>query len=133
MAVSLHYQPAHGYGPEPRVTRCSFAPNGTSDPLTASNLGPRGVRNFTTTYAPTGQYTLVFPPDFAPPSSTAFALSAQCASLATYFEVVQIGAYNAATRTLVVQAKQGASGVAPAVAAGCRIHITITFNDSTGG
>lgn len=133
MSVTLgNEQTSKGYGPEPRVTRISFAPNGTSNPLTASNTGPPGIKNFTTTYAATGQQTIVFPVDFAPPSDATFAVSAQCASLATYFEAVQIGAYNAATRTLVVQTKQGASGVAVAAAAGARVHIVIAFNDSTG-
>lgn len=133
MTVKLIDQPVHGYGPFPRSTRASFAPNGTSDPVTANNHGPPGVKNFTTVYAATGQYTITFPVDFAPPASTIFIVSAQCADLTNYFEVVQIGAYDAVNRVLVIQAKRAAAGNAPAAAAGCRIHIGMIFNDSTGG
>jgi len=132
MAVNLLAQPVCGYGSEPRVVSCSFAPNGESNPLVASNAGPQGIKSFATVYAATGQYTITFPVDFAPPAGSQFLLSAQCASLATYYEVIQVGAYNAATRVLVVQAKQAASGVAVAAAAGARIHIGIIFNESTG-
>lgn len=127
------HQPAHGFGPEPRVVGVSFAPNGTSDPLKTSNKGPPGWRAFTTSYAATGAFSVVFSPDFAPPADATFVLSAQADALADYFEVMQVGAYNPATYTLVVQTKQGASGVAPAAAAGTRVHIGILFNDSTGG
>lgn len=133
MSVNLgNEQPAKGYSGEPRVAWISFAPNGTSNPLTSSNTGPSGIRAFTTTYSPTGVQTIVFPENFAPPSNTTFLVSAQCASIGAYFEVVQIGAYNASTRTLVVQTKQGSSGNAVAAAAGARVHIGIFFNDSTG-
>jgi hypothetical protein len=132
--MSVHYiaQEAKSFGSEPRYAAVSFAPNGTDNPLTASNTGPRGLKAFTTTYSPTGVYTIVFPADFAPPSDSSFVVSAQCADLTGYFEAVQLGAYSASTRTLVVQAKRAGSGNAPAAATGCRIHVGIFFNDSSG-
>lgn len=132
MPFVLHTQPAKSLGGEPRYAACSFAPNGTDNPLVASNKGPQGLKAFTTVYAATGQYTITFPADCAPPADTVFQLTAQCADLTGYFEVVQIGAYDATTRALVVQAKRAGSGNAPAAAAGCRIHIAMFFNDSTG-
>jgi len=130
----LHWitQIIKGLGAEPRVAWCSFAPNGTSDPATASNTGPRGLKAFTTTYAATGLYTITFPSDFAPPSDATFLVVPQPADLTGYFEASQVGAYNSATRQLQVQAKRANSGNAPAAAAGCRIHIGIFFNDSSG-
>jgi hypothetical protein len=133
MSVNLgNAQPAKGYAGEPRVAYISFAPNGTSDPATASNTGPRGIKNFTTTYAATGQYTITFPADFAPPSDTTFVASAQPADLTNWFAVTTIGAYNATTRQLVVQAHRSGTGQAVAAAAGARIHVAIHFNDSSG-
>ncbi len=122
-------------GAEPRVLWGSFAPNGTSNPLVASNGGPPGLRAFTTVYAATGQYTVTLPAGINIPSGVVptVLVSAQCASLGAYFEVVQIGAFNTTTRSFVVNAKQGASGNAVAAAAGARIHFAIFFNNSTGG
>lgn len=133
MTVNLFSQPAKGYGPEPRVTRFSFAPNGTSDPLVASNHGPPGIKAATITYSATGIYTIVFPVDFAPPTNTVFGLTGQVDAIANYFALMIIGAYVASTRTLVVQAHRAGTGQAVAAAAGNRIHISMTFNDSTGG
>lgn len=133
MSVKLFGQVAESYGPEPRYESLSFAPNGTSNPLVASNQGSPGLKASAITYSATGIQTIVFPADFSPPSDTRFVVSAQCASIGAYFEVVQIGAYNAVTRTLVVQTKQGASGNAVAAAAGARVHIGMFFNESTGG
>ncbi len=133
MSTNLIGQECKGYGGESRCTYFSFAPNSGSDPAVASNYGPRGIKNATIAYAATGQYTITFPVDFAPPADATFVVSAQAADLTGYFEVMTVGAYNAATRVLVVQAKRANSGNAPTAAAGCRIHIGIFFNDSTGG
>jgi len=132
MSFDLHTQCAKSLGGEPRYAACSFAPNGASDPAVANNTGPRGLKRFTTVYAATGQYTITFPADCRPPADTVFQLTAQAADLAGYFEVIQVGAYNASTGVLVVQAKRAGSGNAPAAAAGCRIHISMFFNDSSG-
>jgi hypothetical protein len=43
-----------------------------------------------------------------------------------------IGAFNAATRSFVVQAKRASAGQAVAAAAGARIHFLLCFNNSTG-
>lgn len=133
MSVNLFSQPVKGFGGEPRSAYVSFAPNGTSDPLVANNKGPPGVKAFTTTYSATGVYTLVFHPDFAPPADATFTATPQPADLTNWFAVQINGAYNAATRTLVVQAHRSGTGQAVAAAAGARIHIGIHFNDSTGG
>ena len=130
MPFVLHTQCAKSLGGEPRFASCSFAPNGMDDPLVASNHGPPGLRAFTTVYAATGQYTITFPEDCRPPTATVFQITAQAADLTGYFEVMQTGAYDATTGVLVVQAKRAGSGNAPAAAAGCRIHISMFFNDS---
>lgn len=128
----LFVQPTEGLGPEPRCVSFSFAPNGTSNPLTSAERGPRPLTNSTITYSATGVYTIVFPVDFTPPADAQFLVSAQCESLANWFEVCQVGAYNATTRTLVVQAHRSGTGQAVAAAAGARIHVAIFFNHSTG-
>lgn len=128
----FHVQPLGGLGAEGRVLWGSFAPNGASNPLTSSNGGPPGLRAFTTVYAATGQYTVTLPAGLALVGTPTILLSAQAADLTGYFEVIQTGAYNAATRSFVVQAKRAGSGNAPAAAAGCRIHFALLFNNSTG-
>ena len=132
MPTNYMTQPAKGFGAEPRYAAVSFCPNGTDAPLTASNEGPPGLKSFTTTYTATGLYTVVFPADFAPPANSVFLVTPQPADLTGYFEASQVGDYTASTRTLLIQAKRAGSGNAPAAAAGCRIHIGIFFNDSTG-
>lgn len=130
MSFNLFTEPLKGLGAEGRAIWGSFAPNGTSNPLLASNSGPPGLRAFTVVYSATGVYTVTLPVDCGPPTAATILLSAQADVLADYFEVIQIGAYNATTRTFVVQAKQGASGVAVAANAGARIHFAVLFNDS---
>lgn len=126
-------QPAQGLGPRPWVIYGSFAPNGTSDPLVASNGGPPGLKAFTTTYAATGQYTVTLPAGMTLPGTPSIMVSAQAADLAGYFEVMTVGAYDATNRRFVVQAKRAGTGQAVAAAAGARIHFLLCFNNSTGG
>lgn len=128
----FHTQPVHGLGGTPTMLWGSFAPNGTSDPTVASNGGPPGLRPFTVAYAATGQYTLTLPEGVTPIGTPTLIVSPQAADLTGYFEVMQVGAYDATTRSFVVQAKRAGSGNAPAAAAGCRIHFAIFFNNSTG-
>lgn len=128
----FHKQHVMSLGSSPTILRGSFAPNGTSDPLVASNGGPRGLRAFTTVYAATGQYTVTLPTGLILPGTPTIMVSAQAADLTNYFEVMTVGAFDAVARSFVVQAKRAASGFAPAAAAGCRIHFGLFFNDSTG-
>jgi hypothetical protein len=126
----FYTQELNAFGAEPHNLWGSFAPNGTSDPLTASNGGP--IRAFTTVYAATGQYTVTLPAGLVLPGVPTVIVSAQAADLAGYFEVMTIGAFNAATRSFVVQAKRASAGQAVAAAAGARIHFLLCFNNSTG-
>jgi hypothetical protein len=124
------FQPVKGLGAEPLVLWGSFAPNGSSTPAVASNGGPPGVKAFTVAYAATGQYTITLPAGVVLPGTPTVLVSAQCADLTAYFEVVQIGAFSSSSRSFVVQAKRAGSGYEPAAAAGCRIHFALLFNNS---
>jgi hypothetical protein len=129
----FHTQALEGLGGEPRVLWGSFAPNAASNPLVASNGGPPGVKAFTTVYAATGQFTVTLPVGCTPVGTATVLVSAQCQDLTEYFEVVSIGAYNATTRSFVVQAKRAGTGREVAANAGARIHFALLFNNSTGG
>jgi hypothetical protein len=118
-------------GPDPTWLAASFAPNGTSNPLTASNAGPPSLRAFTTTYAATGLFTVTLPAGFSVVGTPSIQVTVQ-ALIADYFEVM-VGAYVPATRSFTIQAKRAASGYAPPAAATTRIHFTVFFNNSTGG
>lgn len=111
----------------------SFAPNGSSAPLVASNGGPPGLKAFTVAYAATGQFTVTLPGGLNVAGTPTIVVSAQCADLTEYFEVVTIGAYNSTARSFVIQAKRAGSGREVAAAAGARIHFAILFNNSSGG
>ncbi len=128
----FHTQGVKALGAEPTVLWGSFAPNGTDNPAVASNGGSPGLRAFTTVYAATGQYTITLPVGLSMPGVPTVMVSAQAADLTGYFEVMTVGAYSAATRSFIVQAKRANSGNAPAAAAGCRIHFALLFNNSSG-
>ncbi len=120
-------------GGEPRLIWASFAPNASSNPLVASNQGPPGLRAFTTVYAATGQFTVTLPEGWTPVANTSVLLGKQCESLTEHFDVCQVGAFNATTRQLVIQAHRNGTGREIAAAAGARIHFALVFNNSTGG
>lgn len=126
-------QPMKSAGGEPRLLWASFAPNGSSTPSVASNDGPPGLVAFTTAYAATGQFTVTLPVGWTPVTNTGVFVSAQCESLTEHFQVCQVGAYNATTRTLVIQAHRNGTGREVAANAGARIHFALVFNNSTGG
>lgn len=128
----LYTQELESFGSEPKALWGSFSPNGTSNPLTASNLGPPGLKTFTTVYAATGQYTVTLPADVTVVGIPNVQVTAQAADLAGYFEVMVVGDYNPATRSFVIQAKRANAGQAVAAAAGARIHWALHFNNSTG-
>lgn len=128
-----HTQPLHAAGGEPKLLWASFAPNGSSDPLTASNEGPPGLRAFTTTYAATGAFTVTLPSGWTPVDTPHIFVSAQCESLTEHFQVCVTGSYNATTRQFVVQAHRNGTGREVAANAAARIHFAIAFNNSTGG
>lgn len=121
-----------GLGAEPRAIWGSFAPNAALTPAAASNGGPPGVKNFTTAYAATGAFTVTLPAGLTFPGTPTVLVSAQCESLTEYFAVVTVGAYNATTRTFVIQAHRAGTGREIAAAAGARIHFAFLFNNSSG-
>lgn len=125
-------QPIFGGGAEPTVLWGSFAPDGTDDPDSADNAGPPGFKTFTVTEANTGAFTVVLPEGYTPVGTPIILVSPSAADLTGYFEVMQTGAYDATTRSFVIQAKRANSGNAPTSAAGCRINFLIAFNNSTG-
>lgn len=120
-------------GPEPVLLWASFAPNGSSTPLTASNEGPPGLRAFTTAYAATGAFTVTLPVGWTPVDTPHIFVSAQCESLTEHFAVCVTGAYSATNRTFVIQAHRNGTGREVAAHANARIHFAIAFNNSTGG
>ena len=125
-------QMVEGLGAEPMILWGSFAPNGSSTPAVASNGGPPGLKAFTVAYAATGAFTVTLPVGCTPVGTPTILLSAQAADLTEYFEVIQTGAYNATTRSFVIQAKRAGTGREVAAAAGARIHFALIFNNSTG-
>lgn len=126
-------QKVNALGAEPLLFWGSFRPNGTSNPDSANNVGPPGLRPFTVAYAATGQYTVTLPAGLSVPANATIQLTAQAADLSSYFEVMLIGDHAlATTRSFIIQAKRAASGNAPASAAGTRIHFAIFGNNSTG-
>lgn len=129
----IYTQPLKGLGAEPRVLVGSFAPNGTSDPLVASNGGPPGLKAFTTVYAATGSYTVTLPVGYTPVGTPTIVVSAQAQDLTEWFSVQTEGAYNATTRSFVVRAHRAGTGRAVTANAGARIHFAILFNNSLGG
>jgi hypothetical protein len=126
-------QPLKAGGGEPRLLWASFAPNGSSDPSTASNEGPPGLRAFTTTYAATGAFTVTLPVGWTPVDTPHIFLMKQCESLTEHFDVCVTGSYNAATRSFVIQAHRNGTGREIAAHADARIGFAIAFNNSTGG
>ena len=126
-------QPLQAPGGEPRLIWASFAPNAASNPVTASNAGPPGLRAFTTVYAATGQFTVTLPEGWTPVANTSVLLGKQCASLTEHFDICQIGAFNPTTRQLVIQSHRNGTGREIPADAGARIHFALVFNNSTGG
>ncbi len=121
-----------GFGGDPLAFWGSFAPNGSSTPVVTSNGGPPGLKAATVVYAATGQYTVTLPAGWSPVGTPTVVVSPQAESLTEYFEVMTVGAFNASTRSFVIQAKRAGSGREVAANAGARIHWAIFFNNSTG-
>lgn len=107
-----------------------FAPNGASNPT--SITGPLARLVSSITYSATGIFTIVFTSDFVWPNTPAFVVTPAFDAIANYFSANQVGAYNATTRTLVVQAHRAGTGYAAAAAAGCAINVAVIAQDSTG-
>lgn len=121
------------FGGEPLAFWGSFAPNGSSTPLVASNGGPPGLKATTIAYAADGAFTLTLPAGFTPVGTPTIVAHGQAASLSEWFSLNQIGAYNPTTRQFVLQAHRAGTGREVPAAAGARIHWAILFNNSTGG
>lgn len=110
----------------------AFFPNGTDNPAVASVTG--GVARFiqSITYSATGVQTIVFKDGFTFAQTPTFRVEAAIASLGEHYQAQVLGAYNATTRTLVVQQhRQGTGRVVPADA-GAYITVTVLAHDTQG-
>jgi hypothetical protein len=114
------------------IGKLTYFPNGTSDPSLSALQG--GLAQWVTsiTYSATGVQTIVFSPGFAFAGTPRFYIQPACTDLASSFEVSQIGAYNATTRTLVLQQRQATTGYAAAAAATCFVSFVVFASDSQG-
>lgn len=125
-------QPMKGGGGEPVAFWGSFAPNGSSTPAVTSNGGPPGLAAATVAYAATGAFTVTLPEGWNAVGTPTILLGKQAESLSEWFEVMQVDAYNATTRSFVIQAHRAGTGREVAASADARIHWAIFFNNSTG-
>lgn len=125
---------AKGVGPNPLFGVFSFGPNGATNPVISGtgNTLSGGAARFVSsiTYSATGIYTIVFAEGFGSGSAFKFFLAAHPDAIADWFEIIQIGAYNATTKTLVIQAHLAGTPTAPAANAATRIHVGFMTNDS---
>lgn len=124
--------PITGIGYGLKESYFSFAPNGSSNPSASSIVGPLARYVTSITYSATGVQTIVFNSDFVFAQTPRFFISATAASLATRFDVQQIGAYNATTRTLVIQQAIGTTGNEVAASSGAIITVGLLVQDTTG-
>lgn len=104
--------------------------NGTSNPATIDGPAARWVTSIT--YSATGVQTIVFNAGFNFAQTPVFACSASGAALASSFDATQIGAYNATTRTLVLQQRQNTTGYAAAADPGSFVNVVILAQDTQG-
>lgn len=110
----------------------TYFPNGTSDPSLTAILGPAARWVSTITYSATGVQTIVFKVGFNFAQTPRFVCQPMCAALASSFEVSQIGAYDATTRTLVLQQRQATTGYAAAASANCAVTVIVVAQDTQG-
>lgn len=115
-----------------KIGKFTYFPNGATSPVLASSVG--GLARFiqSITYSATGVQTIVFTSDFGFAGTARFYVQATAAALASTFEATPIGAYNATTRTLVIQQRQGQIGYAAAADPGCFVSVFVLASDSTG-
>lgn len=111
-----------------------FGPNAASNPVIsgASTTLSGGLGRFVKSivYSATGIYTIVFGEDFGSSGPMHFHVSESFGSIAEHFQANQIGAYDVATKTLVIQThRQGVGREVPA-AAGARINVVMFVNDT---
>lgn len=108
----------------------SFAPNGSSNPVTITGAAARYVTSVT--YSATGVQTIQFTSEFVFANAPIFRVDAQIESLTEWFAAQQVGQYNATTRQLVIQ--QHRAGVGRVVTAndGARVRIFFHAQDSQG-
>jgi len=110
----------------------SFAPNGSSDPSTASYDGPLKSWITSVTYGATGVQTIVFKSGFSFAKTPTFAPVGVAESLTEHYLVQQTGAYDTTTRTLVLQQHRNGTGrVVPANAA-TKIVVYVFAQDTQG-
>lgn len=110
----------------------TYFPNGTSDPSLTAVVGPLKRWISSITYSATGVQTIVFKEGFKFANTPRFNAFVCSPSLATSHEVSQVGAYNATTRTLVLQQRQGTTGYAAAADAAAFVTVYLNAMDSTG-
>ncbi len=103
----FNQQLAKAAGQSPCLGWFRYFVNGTTDPVLASCVGPLARYLTSLTYSATGKVAIVFTTDFAWGGALAFNLNCSHKS-GTIFDVKQMGAYVAATRTLNTQAVNGA-------------------------
>ncbi len=124
--------PIHGMAYGLCLGEFRYFPNGTSDPSLTAVTG--GLARFiqSITYSATGVQTFVFTSDFGFANPPRFIFQPVCTALASSFEVSQIGAYNATTRTLVLQQRQATTGYAAAAASTCFVNVIVVASDTNG-
>lgn len=124
-----------GIGPEVCLGVLSFGPNATTSPVitgAASTLtGGLGRWVQSITYSAIGVQTIVFAEGFGFAGPITFIVTGQAASLLEHFLVNQVGAYDATTRTLVLQQhRSGVERIVPA-AAGARISVVVVATNTS--
>lgn len=125
--------PVHGIGAYGIcVGTFTFWPNAASNPSVDAVTGGLARWVESITYGATGVQTIVFKQGFAFAQSPRFFLAPVSDSLANSYEVSQIGAYDATTRTLVLQQRRSQTGREVAAAAGSFVTVMVFASDSQG-
>lgn len=111
----------------------SFSPNTAADPSSTYTTGSLKGAVTSITYSATGIYTIVFASKFRFPSAPNFVVHGLIENTTNYFSCNQVGAYNATTRTLVIQAhRAGTPYEVPASAGVAAIKVVALARNSTG-
>lgn len=125
---------AQGLGPAPAFIACSFATNGSSDPVTTTRRYPVGCP-FTVTHSATGTYLVTFPQGCGTPAQVqAIIPGAQFDVAADWFDVGAVAetSLNTATRQFTIFTHRNGTATDVAANAGSRVNFAIFFDNSTG-
>jgi hypothetical protein len=117
-------------GTSPLIGWFRYFPNGTSDPSVASCVGPLARYISSITYSATGVQTIVFTDDFTFGGDLAFFPQAVFAAVANAFSATQMDAYNATTRTLVIQQHNTTTGDATAASSDAFVNVFVYGDQS---